>query len=255
MKRLMLAVVLAVTLAFGVAPAGAVLNGQPDGDNHPYVGMVTDLEFVCSGTAISPTKFITAAHCFETGPGTEVLVTFDDEGFDDFPAGFVSGKWYPHPDWCNLCGNGLVGSDRNDVAVVILDAPVVLSEHGKLPALGAAATLPQKQDVSLVGYGLQVRPKVFDGEALTRFFAPAELNQSNGRISGDFLKVSANPSKGKGGVCSGDSGSPVILEGSGSGNDTILGVNSFVTNVNCAGVTYSNRLDIAESLTFIASVS
>jgi len=103
MKKLFLATVFAIVLAFGAMPAGAILNGQPDGTNHPYVGTVTDLNFICSGAAISPTKFITAAHCFETGPGTPVLVTFDPEGFDDFPAGFVTGRWFPHPDWCNLC--------------------------------------------------------------------------------------------------------------------------------------------------------
>jgi len=126
MKRILLPVAVALMLMLGVVPAGAILNGVPDGTNHPYVGMVTDVNFVCSGAAVSPTKFITAAHCFDTGPGTPVLVTFDPEGFDDFPAGFVSGTWTPHPGWCIACGNGLVGFDINDVAVVILDNPVVL---------------------------------------------------------------------------------------------------------------------------------
>jgi len=255
MKRILLPVAVALMLMLGVVPAGAILNGGPDGTNHPYVGMVTDLNFVCSGAAVSPTKFITAAHCFDTGPGTPVLVTFDPEGFDDFPAGFVSGTWTPHSDWCIACGNGLVGFDLNDVAVVILDAPIVLPEYGKLPSLGQAAAQPQKKGVSLVGYGVQVRIKEFVDEAFTRFFAPSQLVQSNDRISSDFLKLTANPSQGKGGACFGDSGGPVILEGAGLGNDTILGVNSFGTNVNCAGHGYSNRIDIPATQSFISSVN
>jgi len=44
---------------------------------------------------------------------------------------------------------------------------------------------------------------------------------------------------GKGGTTFGDSGGPVLL----AGTNTILAVNSFVTNYNCDGVTYSNRID------------
>jgi len=255
MKRFAPVLLTAVALAFGVAPAGAILGGQPDGTNHPYVGVVTDFEFVCSGGAVSPTRFITAAHCFETGPGTPVAVFFGPDGFDD-PAGFVTGTWWPHPGWCQECAHGLVGFDLNDVAVVILDESPELDEYGKLPALGQAAAQPQKQSVSLVGYGIQDRLKTLDPDELfTRHFAPAELVQSNNRISSDFLKVSGNHSQGKGGGCLGDSGSPIILEGAGEGNDTFLGATSFGTNVNCAGHGYAQRLDIPAALNFINSVN
>jgi len=250
MKRLLLPIALAFALALGAMPAGAILNGGPDGTNHPYAGMVTNGASVCSGAAISPTKLVTAAHCFGT-PGSPVSVTFDE-----IPAGFVSGTWHPHPGFCPQCANGLVGFDLNDVAVVILDAPIALPEYGNLPSLGEAAAQPQKAGISLVGYGIQDRLKKLDpGEAFTRHFAPAQLVQSNDRLSSDFLKLTANPSKGKGGMCFGDSGGPVILEGAGLGNDTILGINSFLTNGNCAGVTYSNRIDITSTRNFINSVN
>jgi hypothetical protein len=250
-KLLAVAGVLAGALAIGIGPAGAILGGQPDGDGHPYVGLVTDFEFVCSGGAVSPTMVITAAHCFESGPGSPVAVSFNEDPLNE-PASFVFGTWWPHDEWCNACGSGLVGFDRNDIAVVVLDEPIDLGEYGNLPALGQAAAQPQKQRVSLVGYGIQDRVKKLDpGELLTRHFAPAELVQSNNRISEDFLKVSGNHAKSKGGSCLGDSGSPIILEGNGMGNDTFLAVTSFGPNGNCAGNGYANRLDIEASLGFI----
>jgi secreted trypsin-like serine protease len=52
-----------------------------------------------------------------------------------------------------------------------------------------------------------------------------------------------------GGTCFGDSGGPILNDGT----DTVLAVNSYVTNGNCAGVTYSQRIDIPEVLAWIES--
>src|SRR5215217_6774862 len=185
--------------------ASAILNGQPDGNAHPYVGMVTDFEFVCSGAAISPTVFITAAHCFDE-PGQEVSVTFDPDGFAEESV-FVTGHWYPDPEFCIACSGGLVGFDTHDVAVVILDEPLSLSSYAQLPSLNQVDTLPMRQRALAVGYGVQdTLNKLDPGEAFTRYRAPVELLQASGRIADEFLKVTANPAQGKGGTCFGDSG-------------------------------------------------
>jgi hypothetical protein len=85
------------------------------------------------------------------------------------------------------------------------------------------------------------------GDIFTRFFAPSLLIQSNDVLHDQFIKLTANPAQGKGGSCFGDSGGPNIL----GGTDTVLALNSFVTNGNCSGVTYSFRIDTPEALAYI----
>lgn len=252
--RSRIVILIALTcLLLAASPAQAITGGQPDGTRHPYVGLVTDFQFVCSGALISPTIFITAAHCFEE-PGQEVFVTFDPEGFFGDPV-FFSGTWYPDPDFCVACGGGLPGFDTHDVAVVVLDRPVpkrVVSRYAQLPTEGLVDTLAPGTELTIVGYGVQNfttgggPPQV--GDLFTRFFAPVLLVEGEDTLSDEFIKVTANQAKGKGGVCFGDSGGPVLL------GDTIIAVNSFGTNSLCRGVTYSYRIDTAEALSFINSV-
>jgi hypothetical protein len=61
------------------------------------------------------------------------------------------------------------------------------------------------------------------------------------------MKLALNPGGGSGGTCFGDSGGPDLL----GGTNTVLAVNSYVTNVNCSGVGYSARVDIPEVLAWI----
>ena len=254
MRKTATAVLLAAGLLAATVPVSTVTNGQPDGNNHPYVGLMfqpipnTDLALFCSGSALSATIFLTAAHCGD--PARPVFVTFNS-GPPFVAADFTPGTFQPHPDWCIECEPGLPGFDTHDVAVVTLGAPATAGPFALLPSVGQVDTLPMKTPIDLVGYGVQgfIRgggppTGVFTA---SRYFAPSELVQSNDAISAEFIKLTANPSKGKGGTCSGDSGGPDLL----GGTPTILAVNTFVTNGNCAGVTYSNRVDLPDILKFI----
>ena len=245
------AVAVGVVLATTV-PGLTVTNGVPDGNRHPYVGIALQAApgggfFVCSGAALSSTKFLTAAHCFD--PSLPALVSYASQP----PFAVVTGTVHNDPDWCPGCGPGLQGFDTHDVAVITLDAPVDPGAFAALPAPGLVDSLPMRTEVDIVGYGVQgfIRGGGPPQQVFTaiRYFAPSLLVQSNNLSSQEFIKLTANPAHGKGGVCFGDSGGPDIL----SGTNVVLAVNSYVTNGNCAGVTYSNRVDLPEILSFINS--
>src|SRR5213595_1311457 len=78
--------------------AGAITNGQPDGNGHPEVGALLAQQAFsdgtwaeCTGTMISPTVFLTAAHCDEGV--SRVNVTLDSSYV--YPTGTTfAGTWH-----------------------------------------------------------------------------------------------------------------------------------------------------------------
>jgi hypothetical protein len=268
-----------------VGVASAITNGEPDDGRHPYVALLVFGEdagdgFVpywrCSGALISPDVILTAGHC--TDGATDARIWFGEGPIDwgtwdpatnptcngetGYPCtGDAEGAPYTNPDFCIGCGNGLPGFAYRDVGVVELDGSFDMYGFAELPEADLVDSLKNKEDVDLVGYGVQYQAQI-PGKYVPkpppynrwaglrqRMYAPSELVSGNFVHSDEFMRLSMNPGGGKGGSCFGDSGGPDLL----GGTDTVLAVNSYVTNFNCAGVGYSQRVDIPDVLEWIGS--
>jgi Trypsin len=276
MRRRVLAIPLALLLALAVtAPAGAVTNGTPDNNGHPYVGLLVFDTLVagvptptwrCSGSLISPTVVLTAAHCTDGAVAARVWfqpdVTYTNVPFPLYPyggpgSGAFEGTPYVYPLYQSPFANGLPGFSYGDIGVVVLSQSVPtdqVSTYAQLPTAGTVETLPNNQALDYVGYGVQYQDKTFGQKPYDRWtgprirnYAPGQLNPGNFKGSDNLIKVSMNLGGGKGGTCFGDSGGPDLL----GGTSTVLAVNSFVTNSNCSGVGYDTRVDVQARLDWI----
>jgi Trypsin len=257
---LLLTLALALTMVGSVA---AVTDGQPDGNGHPYVGLMVAQTAAgaplwrCSGTLISPTVFLTAGHCTES-PAAHVEIWFAADVESGIPAngypfnGDVGGTPYTHPDY-----NPAAFFVR-DVGVVVLDTPVSQAQYGTLPALNqldALASRRGKQNVNFtaVGYGLQESfPDAAawqENNVRVRMVAHPHLIQINvPGFTGNYSILLSNNAN-TGGTCFGDSGGPNFI-----GNSNVVGgVTSFGVNGNCAGTGGVFRMDRSWSLDWVNS--
>ena len=277
-----------VILAVAVSPVAAITGTWVDDNEHPFVGLIafydTNGEFVwrCSGSLISPTKFLTAGHCTDSvgagGPGTGAYtarVWFQQNAGANFNGVIDPFTGYPETCAADTLGTLCATSDElynygfanfagfpniHDVGVVILDQSIELPEYGVLSSAGQLDNLEtargQKDTIFTVsGYGLSYRTN--DKDALPnlsfriRLMGTSTLINLHSSYTDGYNLQTQGHGNDRAGTCSGDSGGPVFLGGPDS--NVIVAVTSFGIDALCRGTDYSYRVDRQEVLDWIAN--
>ena len=241
MRRPALALTLLLASLAMAIPASAITYGSPDGDAHPNVGgLVAPVAYsdgtwiYCSGTLISPTVFLTAAHCGDAAV-ERVRVTFDKAYVDGDQV--YAGTFYANPAYTQK------QSDPHDVAVVVFDKAVKGIAPARLPAAGSLSNLSSDQQFTSVGYGAYA---FYRGGFLyddVRMVATGTLYT----INAAWLRISMNPALGDGGTCYGDSGGPNFL-----GTTDIIAGTTITGDDACRSTNVDYRLDTSSARTFLA---
>lgn len=277
LKRLKVALVAAACLLplglVTAAPATAITGGTQDTTNiYSNVGLLVfyeaDGRFRCTGTLVTPTVVLTAAHCTAGTVGSSII-TFnpviaseppsglpratDDLGTgtssigyqpgQPLPAGYYLGTPTAHPEYSDFTDM----DSWNDVGVVVLSTPV----EGITPATLAptnyldqfAQPALNHELFTLVGYGTEVRKSDSGPQKPTPQSFPLVrryTDEVGQKLTPQILQTNGNEHdvRGGGGTCFGDSGGPSFKDG------YVTTVTSYGYTSNCRYLGGLQRVDI-----------
>lgn len=234
------------------AQAQAITWGQPDGMRHPEVAALVDtdrqgtLYAFCTGTLISPTVVLTAAHC---NPGVaEVNVTFESQVQQH--SRLYRGRYIAHPNYRPA------QNDPHDIAVIVLAQPITDIVPARLPTAGLFDTLKENHllegsQYTAVGYGGQERNFPGSGAPQIEYRDGREWAVSTfGALNAAWLRLSQNNATGNGGTCFGDSGGPNFI-GSGEREGNVIAGTTITGDTQCVQSNVIYRLDTQAARDFL----
>jgi V8-like Glu-specific endopeptidase len=267
MRRLILVLAtigVAVLLASGAALAitgGWADDGKPQPEEpnphtypkYPYVGVLVDEGGAyCTGTLVSPTVFLTAAHCYPLPEGDPSYVAFEptytmtkDESEDIRECKRNPDCTLPWTHFTNETeySGEFIDDDTYDIAVVKFastSTPPSTIPPAQLPTLGQLAGTPKGAKFTPVGYG---DTSGYSYDAGVRRYAISTFKSLNRTY------LSTSQHRGSGGTCYGDSGGPNLF-GAPEETNVIAGI-TITGDTWCKATNVTLRLDTKPVHTFL----
>jgi len=247
----------------GRAPTAAperpsfIVNGVPTGSSYPNVGallfdfnqdgVINGDDELCSGSLISPTVFLTAAHCVQFLPtGSQFYVSFAPDLYASSLSVIKATSYVFDP----LFGHDQ--ADLHDLAVIFLPkastkgmTPLQLPPEEYLDQLAAQGGLVNQIFVN-VGYGTSATrtgPPTFPYDGIRKTSESAFM-----ALQPFWLGLLMNNNAtGLGGDCYGDSGGPKFL----SGNPNRIVATVTTGDVPCRATSWDYRLDTQSARDFL----
>lgn len=263
-RRLSVLVVITALVVVMAAPGLAIVYGEPDGNDHPNVGVIVldvpSLGLIqwCSGTLIAADVFLTASHCTQpldglvaAFPGLQILVTFEPTISESET--FFTGTHHTNPNYNGFQGKG-GASDPGDVAVIVLDeapgiAPASLPAAGLLDELKAEHVLKDTR-FTAVGYGT-IRETNRTGFA--GILDNVDRNRSEQgylSLTKAWLTLPMNLATDNGGTCYGDSGGPHFIHLDGVETDIVASI-TVTGDAVCKATDKTYRMDTDSARSFL----
>ena len=280
-------ILLSGAIAFtGLQPAHAITGSYIQDNVHTYVGLAVfydengEFSHRCSGSLISPSVFLTAGHCTDDAEDlSSARIYFHQDAGANFDPNTGVDPVTGYPETCAIqndpyCVTASTASqlydygfdnfagfpNTRDAGIVVLDEPVTFATT--FASIAAPGTLDQlatrrgvqETDFIASGYGVSdnwplTKPVVSFRE---RLMTTVRLqNLRNQWTNGFNIQISSAQGSNRGGICSGDSGGPILYDDT----DIIIGVTSFGKHEQCLGNGYAYRVDQQDLIDWILEIA